>query len=189
MCVPFLCVNVHYTNNLHCHFPSNLDEYDGQSLAGSEAGSYGPARLHDYQTFLHDLPCHTIRSQSQEIGACLVVRLATLQDSQTFLHDLTCHTLSVWYSLKPSSDQRFKKKRYEYHIKRYIHFIYYYYYYYTISEPGNRGLSRSKTGPTTRFGGAMLSTLYHSRLHVCLYLLNAEIPHSSCVARDMNYTK
>ena len=81
--------------------------------------------------------------------------------------------------------------RLEYHIKRYIHFIYYYYYYYyyTISEPGNRGLSRSKTGPTTRFGGAMLSTLYHSRLHVCLYLLNAAIPHSSCVARDMNYTK
>ena len=93
MCVPFLSVNVYYTNNLHCHFPSNLDEYDGQSLAGSEAGSYGPARLHDYQTFLHDLPCHTIRSQSQEIGACLVVRLATLQDSQTFLHDLTCHTI------------------------------------------------------------------------------------------------
>ena len=53
----------------------------------------GRFRLHDSQTFLHDLPCHTIRSQSQEIG-----------------------------------------------------------------------LSRRKTGYTTRFEGAMLSTLYHSRL-------------------------
>ena len=35
---------------------------------------------------------------------------------------------------------------------------------YTISEPGNRALSRRKTGHTTRFEGAMLSTLYHSRL-------------------------
>ena len=60
---------------------------------------------------------------------------------------------------------------------------------YTITEPGNRALSRRKTGHTTRFEGAMLSTLYHSRLHVCLYLLNAAIPHSSCVARNMNYTK
>ena len=36
--MPFLCGNVYCTNNLH--YPSNLDEYDGQSLARSEAGSY-----------------------------------------------------------------------------------------------------------------------------------------------------
>ena len=36
---------------------------------------------------------------------------------------------------------------------------------YTITEPGNRASSRwTVAGHTTRFEGAMLSTLYHSRL-------------------------
>ena len=46
---------------------------------------------------------------------------------------------------------------------------------YTISEPGDRALSRRKNGHTTRFEGAMLSTLYHSRLQDILKIYDLEL--------------
>ena len=43
MWAPFHCVEVYFTNNLHCYCPSNLDDDEGQSLAGSHTSSEAAA--------------------------------------------------------------------------------------------------------------------------------------------------